>query len=405
MDRVKIIFADDEILIRKLVLRLLADHEFSILIAENGKEAWKLLNESGARLIVTDWMMPEMNGIELCKKIREKFVDQYIYIILITALSDKQDIVTGLKSGADDVIIKPLNVEELNARIRSGFRIIRLEDKLMKASSQLHQAEKMASVGQLAAGIAHEINNPIGFVSSNLRTLSEYRKDMNHLLKMYTEMKENCKAAGTIGLNDPLKEMLQSIEAFEHEIDLNYVLEDSESLIRESRDGVDRIKKIVQDLKNFAHPGEDTMQEADINACLDSTLNVIWNEIKYKAEVDKHYGDIPTVVCFPQQLNQVFLNIIINAAQAIETKGLITIRTETCPHGVQIKIRDNGSGIEEKNQSRIYDPFFTTKEVGKGTGLGMNVAYNIIKKHNGTIDLWSEVGVGTEFTITLPVKS
>lgn len=402
MDKVNIIFADDDIIARKLVLKLLVDREFSILIAENGKEAWQLLQQSGARLIVTDWVMPEMTGIDLCKKIRETYVDQYVYIILITSRSDKEDTIEGLKAGADDFVIKPLNVGELSARIRSGLRIIKLEDEFKKANAQLHQAEKMASVGQLAAGIAHEINNPIGFVSSNLRTLSDYRKDLNQLLNQYRTIKNQLKSHAQ---EEPLKSALEAIESFEKEIDLDFVIQDSEDLINESREGIERVKKIVMDLKDFAHPGEDTMQEADINECLDSTLNVIWNEIKYKAEVKKHYGDIPLVVCFPQQLNQVFMNIIINAVQSMESNGVVTISTDLCPEGVQIRIRDNGSGIEEKHRSRIFDPFFTTKDVGKGTGLGMNVAYNIVKKHNGTIDLWSKVGEGTEFTITLPLKS
>lgn len=399
MKNIKIVFADDDIVARKLVLKLLADKEFNIITAENGKEAWKLLNDSGARLIVTDWNMPEMNGIDLCRKIRQTCVSQYIYIILITSRSEKEDTIEGLKAGADDFVVKPLNVGELRARIRSGLRIIKLEDEFKKANTQLLQSEKMASVGQLAAGIAHEINNPIGFVSSNLRTLTDYRKDFNTLLGMYRSLKKNCQCCS----NEVAMKMIEEIESFEKDIDIEFMVTDSEDLIRESRDGVERVKKIVIDLKDFAHPGEDTMQQANINACIDSTLNVIWNEIKYKAEVKKDYGDLPLVTCYPHQLNQVFMNIIMNAVQAIDSKGTIKITTETSSENVRIKIRDNGCGIDEKDQSRIFDPFFTTKEVGKGTGLGMNVAYNIIQKHNGTIGLESKVGIGTEFTIVLPV--
>lgn len=403
MEAMKIIFADDDIIARKLVMKLLVDTEFDILLAKDGKEAWDLLNRSGARVIVTDWVMPEMNGLDLCKKIREEYRENYIYIILITSRGDKEDTIEGLKAGADDFIVKPLNVGELSARIRSGIRIIKLEDNFKQASAQLHQSEKMASVGQLAAGVAHEINNPTGFVSSNLKTLDGYQKELNTLLKHYREVKElirNCKENDLPALiNGPLHDLDQE----EKDMDIDYLLSDSEDLIRESRDGLERIKKIVMDLKDFAHPGEDTMQEADINACLDSTLNVISNEIKYRAEVKKNYGNLPSLLCYPQQLNQVFMNIIINAAQAIEPMGEIVITTMKGPKGITIKIRDNGCGIKKENQSKIFDPFFTTKEVGKGTGLGMNVAYNIVKKHNGTIDLRSEVGKGTEFTIVLPV--
>jgi signal transduction histidine kinase len=403
MDTVKIIFADDDIVTRKLVLKLLVNLDFNILIAENGKEAWKLLKGSGARIVITDWVMPVMDGLELCRKIREEFLDTYIYIILITSRGEKEDTIEGLKAGADDFIVKPINVGELNARIRSGMRIVKLEDEAKRASFQLHQSEKMASVGQLAAGIAHEINNPTGFVSSNLKTLSGYQENVIALLRKYRNVISRLKSTGGESPADILDE-IREIETFESTIDADFLVTDMVDLVRESRDGVERIKKIVMDLKDFAHPGEETMQEADINACLDSTLNVIWNEVKYKAEVRKFYSTLPPVKCYPQQLNQVFMNIFINAAQAIETVGEIVITTGLDGGFVYVKIRDNGCGIEKKNLTRIYDPFFTTKDVGKGTGLGMNVVYNIIKKHDGSISVESEVGQGTEFTIHLPVK-
>ena len=180
-------------------------------------------------------------------------------------------------------------------------------------------------------------------------------------------------------------------------------MEDITDLIGDCREGVDRIKKIVIDLKDFAHPGEDKVQLTDINNGIESTLNVVNNEIKYKATVHKDFGDIPTVKGIPQQLNQVFMNILVNAAQAIEKKGDIHIITRSVAQSVEVSIRDNGSGISQDNITKIFDPFFTTKDVGKGTGLGMNIAYNIIQKHNGTIHVDSELGKGTTFTITLPV--
>jgi signal transduction histidine kinase len=404
MDTVKIIFADDDIVARKLVLKLLPDLDFNILIAENGLEAWNLLKASGARILVTDWVMPGITGPDLCRKIRKTFLDTYIYIILVTSRNEKEDTIEGLKAGADDFLVKPLDIGELKARIRTGLRIVKLEDQYKRINAQLLQSEKMASVGQLAAGVAHEINNPTGFVNSNLKTLSSYQRDIHGLIGRYRDfMKLISEDSGR--MNDAsISKAVQDIAEYEKTIDLDYLISDTEDLMKESREGMERIKKIVQDLKDFAHPGEDTMQEADINACIDSTLNVIWNEVKYKANVKKYYGDLPPVICYPQQLNQVFMNMIINSIQAIvQPMGEISISTDTVPQGVRIRIRDNGVGILKKNQPRIYDPFFTTKEVGKGTGLGMNVVYNIIKKHNGTIDLWSEPGEGTEFTIVLPI--
>ena len=184
---------------------------------------------------------------------------------------------------------------------------------------------------------------------------------------------------------------------------MSYILNDVPNLIKESRQGTNRIKNIVIDLKNFAHPGKVDFELADITKNIESTLNVVWNELKYKATIQKDYGELQPVRCIPQQLNQVFMNILLNASHAIKVKGEITIKTRQQNGHVEITFHDTGCGIPKENISKIFDPFFTTKEVGKGTGLGLNVAYNIVKKHNGTIDVTSKVGEGTTFTIRLTV--
>ena len=276
------------------------------------------------------------------------------------------------------------------------------EKKQLEA--QLLQSEKMASIGRLAAGVAHEINNPTGFVSSNLKTLSEYIEDIMELFEEYRKLVSKLKKnSDTCGLFPEISEQLKHIVALENEVDLDFVLKDIFELIDESKEGIERIKKIVQDLKDFAHPGQDKPKFADINQNIDSTVNVVWNELKYKADVIKDYGDLPQVQCYPQLLNQVFMNLLINAAQSIEKRGEINIKTRTDSEYVKIKISDTGSGIPKENLTRIFDPFFTTKDVGKGTGLGLNVAYNIIKKHHGKIDVKSSEGKGTTFTIKIPV--
>ena len=275
--------------------------------------------------------------------------------------------------------------------------------EIKEAQTWLMQQEKMASIGQLAAGVAHEINNPMGFISSNLNTLKEYDKDIRSLIKQYRLFFSGLK-------NDASKEKdrtyilegIKHITQFEKDIDIEFVMQDLPNLIEESLDGADRIRKIVFDLKDFAHPEEEELKFTGINENLDSTLNVVWNELKYKANVTKDYGDLPLVKCYPRQLNQVFMNILVNAAQAINEKGEIKIITRSENEQVKISISDTGSGIPEENLSKIFDPFFTTKEVGKGTGLGLNVAYNIIKKHNGTIDVKSALEKGTTFSIQLP---
>ncbi|MBU0996393.1 MAG: response regulator [Proteobacteria bacterium] len=399
----KILVADDDESSRSFMETILKKAGYLPIIVQNGVEAWEILNKQPVRMVITDWVMPQMDGLELCRKIREAALKNYVYIMLLTAKGHSSDAVKGLEAGADDFITKPFSPSELLARLRSGKRIIQLEDDHKNANFQLLQSEKMASIGQLAAGVAHEINNPTGFVSSNLKTLTEYNRDLFKLYGLYqsliAELQNNSQT-----LPKPVLDLLNSVKNFEAEIDIDYLRTDIIDLVKDCGEGAERIKKIVIDLKDFAHPGEDKLKPANINDGIESTLNVISNEIKYKATVHKNFGELPTVQCYPQQLNQVFLNIIVNAAQAIETKGDITISTRSLEKQVEIVIEDNGSGIPPENLARIFDPFFTTKAVGKGTGLGMNVAYNIIQKHKGTIRVESELGKGTRFTIVIPTQ-
>jgi PAS domain S-box-containing protein len=278
------------------------------------------------------------------------------------------------------------------------------EEEKKRIEAQLLQSEKMASIGQLAAGVAHEINNPTGFVSSNLKSLSDYIKDLTGLTEEYHKLIEEIKqSSDALGSLSGVSEQVRRVSELEEEVDLEFVLKDIIELIEESKGGIERIKKIVRDLKDFAHPGEDKPKFANINDNMDSTLNVVWNELKYKANVSKDYGDLPQVKCYPQMLNQVFMNLLVNAAQSIEKHGEIKIKTLANNGHVEIMISDTGSGIPKENLSKIFDPFFTTKKVGKGTGLGLNVVYNIIKKHHGEINVTSSVGKGTTFTIRIPV--
>ncbi len=265
---------------------------------------------------------------------------------------------------------------------------------------QLTQTDKLASIGQLAAGIAHEINNPVGYVTSNLNSLEEYLSDIRKFIKMNQPL---IKGLNNITLPETLAKMAEKIHEYARDIDLDFLQEDMEELIKDCIDGLDRIKKIVIDLKDFAHPGKKDIQPVDINACIETTLNVAANELKYKTTVHKDLKVVPLINGIPQQLNQVFLNILVNAAQAIEKTGEIRIKTWQENNHVFLSVSDTGCGIEPENISRIFDPFFTTKEVGKGTGLGMNIAYNIIQQHGGSIAVESEKGKWTTFTVSLPV--
>ena len=294
-------------------------------------------------------------------------------------------------------------VEESEAKYRQLAESLEEEvqikaQEIKAAQALLMHQEKLASIGQLAAGVAHEINNPMGFISSNLRTLRDYIKALSDMINGY----KTCIAE--IVTESTNHETLNSVRALEEKLSIDYLLDDMPELIDESMDGAERVNKIVADLKDFAHPGEEDPSFADINACINSTLNIVMNEIRYKAEVTKQLGDLPQIYCYPRQLNQVFMNMLVNSSHAMENKGEIIIKTRTAGSFVEIEISDNGSGIPEEYLSKIFDPFFTTKEVGKGTGLGLNLAYNIVRKHNGTIDVKSTPGEGTCFIMKLPVE-
>ncbi|MEW6601831.1 MAG: PAS domain S-box protein [Nitrospirota bacterium] len=265
--------------------------------------------------------------------------------------------------------------------------------ELKETQAQILQREKMASIGQLAAGVAHEINNPMGFITSNLGTLDKYVGKFTDYINAQAEALASFESEEvTAGLNDIRKKLK-----------LDYVVEDVGKLIEESQEGAERVKKIVQNLKTFSRVDQAEYKPADINECIESTLNIVWNELKYKTTVEKEYGELPPVKCYPQQLNQVFMNLLVNAAQAIEKQGIIRIKTRDENGTIHVSISDTGSGIPEEKLNRIFDPFFTTKPVGQGTGLGLSIAYDIVKKHRGEINVESEVGKGTVFNIKIPV--
>ena len=263
--------------------------------------------------------------------------------------------------------------------------------RLEEAHNQLLQSEKMASIGQLAAGVAHEINNPIGFVSSNLGSLKGYVAD---LLKLIDALE--------LAQRDPSKKA--DAERLVKELDLKFLKDDVVSLLDECQDGIGRVRRIVQDLKDFSHVDHGEWVVTDIHKGLESTLNIVNNEIKYKATVEKQFGTIPEIACIGSQLNQVFMNLLVNAAHAIPQRGTITLKTGVDKQWVWVSVSDTGCGIPAENLKRIFDPFFTTKPIGKGTGLGLSLSYGIIQKHNGRIDVTSEIGKGTTFTVWLPVE-
>lgn len=408
-----ILLVDDESINLSVFGQLLAPY-YQVLVATSGQRALQLAGGAPKPdLILLDVMMPDMDGYQVIGQLKADPNTSDIPVIFVTALSSDLEEEKGLSLGAVDYIYKPCHLSILSARIKTQLELKNARDWLKDQNAyletevqrrhlenqavhmQLLQSEKLAAIGQLAAGIAHEINNPIGFVNSNLNTLNGYLRDVFCVM-------DACDAA----LDEKLLPVktLQNLRELKQAKQLDYLRSDIPELIAESRDGLSRVRDIIQDLKDFAHADKNDWELGDLHKGLDSTLNIIANELKYHCTVTKQYGEIPPIYCLPSQLNQVFMNLLINAAQAIETKGDIQIRTGCAGQDVWVEISDSGKGIALENLPRLFEPFFTTKPVGKGTGLGLSISQNIVRKHGGRIEVVSQLGVGSRFRIWLPIR-
>jgi signal transduction histidine kinase len=420
----KILIVDDEPNSLKFMSVLLASEGYDFDTAANGKAGLEKAHSWRPDVILLDIMMPGMSGLEVIEQLKSTGDTRHIPIIITTAHGDTDMRINCLKAGVNDFLIKPIDTEELRMRLNNILQVKRFEELKVKneilreaqisleeknvalekaysdlkmAQSQILQQEKLASIGQLAAGIAHEINNPVGYIISNIGSLKKYVEKLKAFIEAQGgAINDLCSSGSEEDAICKLSEQRQNLK-----IDL--ILEDINAVFAETFVGAERVKQIIQDLKMFSHADSDELKMADIHSGLDSTLNVIWNELKYKTEVIKEYGDIPRTKCNLGQLNQVFMNLLVNAAHAIEKRGVITVTTRSDEGNIYIAISDTGSGIPKELLAKIFDPFFTTKEVGKGTGLGLSIASDILRKHNGEITVQSEVGKGTEFSMRIPI--
>lgn len=364
-------------------------------------------------LMLLDIMMPELDGYQVLRAWRDDPQTRAIPVIFITACSSGEEERRGLELGAVDYISKPIDAAIVLARVATHVALKQARDRLREHNADLEaevrrrqkeneqiqlqfvQSEKMAAIGQLAAGVVHEINNPIGYVRSNLSSLADYQRQMVELLGAYRALDE-AQMSAVAGV--------AAIRAREQEVDLAFLMQDSRQLIDESLSGLERVRGIVRDLKDFSRQSKGEWEWADLHAGLDSTLNIVWNQLKYHCRLHKEYGDLPLVPCMPNQLNQVFLNLLVNASQAIEAKGDIYLRTGTDGEQVWVEIADTGGGIAPEHLTRVFEPFFTTKPKGQGTGLGLSLSYRIVERHGGRIEVASELGKGTRFRVWAPLQ-
>lgn len=415
----------------------LDDAGFEVWAAKSGKTALELVKYDIPDLILLDVMMPEIDGFTVCQQLKTNPKSQGVPVIFMTALTDGISKVKGLNLGAVDYITKPFQQEEVLARIQLHLKLytltkqlaeqnLSLEQRVAERTDELHQtiehlkqtqvqliqSEKMSSLGQLVTGIAHEINNPVNFISGNLLHAETYIQQVLELLQLYQTDHPQ-----------PSQVILNKINDF----DLEFLVEDLPKLISSMKIGADRILEIVRSLRNFSRLDGAEVRAVDIHEGINSTLMILHNRLKAKPncpeiKVVQEYGELPLVECYLGPLNQVFMNILINAIDAIEEQmqklheseavqnsavnPTIKIQTTTiAANCVEIRIADNGPGITEAVQAQLFNPFFTTKPVGKGTGIGLAISYSIVaEKHGGKLRCWSEPGKGTEFIIQIPTQ-
>lgn len=427
-----ILVVDDEKFNLKMAQDLIEANikDSNVFLCNLPEEVIQKLEEHDIGIVLLDIIMPNITGIDVLKSIRnqEKYND--IQIIMFTGITDKESFKTCFENGANDYINKPINFTEFVARMKASVRarknILALKEmnstitlqykKLQTITQQLKdtqfnliQKEKLAALGEIAAGIAHEINNPMGFISSNLDTMNRYFEKINTLLFAY---KNFVQLAGIETTNhEKLMQRKSEITELERKQKIDFIMDDLTTLIQESSDGANRVTKIVQSLRNLAKTGtENEMAYNDLSQIAEEAFLIVKHETKFVATIDKQMESPLYLLCNKGQIGQVMLNILLNAIYAVKSRntnvlGKIAIKTYSAEEDVICEISDDGPGIQEEHLSRIFDPFFTTKDVGSGVGLGLSVAYDIVvKKHGGELSVTSELGKGTSFIIKLPTN-
>lgn len=412
-DRATILIVDDEAT-NLIVLSEILQEYYRVRATRSGEKALEITSASPPPdLLLLDIMMPGMDGLQVLQQLRGNPATQEIPVIFVTALGAEDFELRGLDMGAVDYVVKPIKPSLLLARVRTQLALKQARDQLALQNQdleaevqrrqkeneqiqlQLLQADKMAAIGQLAAGVAHEINTPVGYVYSNLNTLTSYLKEVTEILSAYRALDHSAldKIPG-----------ISEIQRLEQQTDPDYLLQDADQLLAESQQGLERVSTIVQDLKFFSRKSDKKWEWADLHQGLDATLGIVWNQLKYHCELHKEYAEIPQIRCLPSQLNQVFLNLLVNAAQAIEGQGHIHLRTGSDEQWVWVEVQDSGVGIAAEHVKRLFEPFFTTKPPGKGTGLGLSLSHGIVERHSGRIEVRSEPGQGSTFRVVLPIQ-
>lgn len=406
--------------------------ECQVTSCNNPLEVKKLMDENNFDIILLDIVMPGMDGTDVLKQIRSNPEYDNVQILMLTSLTDSNSFKKCFEYGADDYINKPIKDVEFFARFKAAvktrnnvlmlkemFERIKKQNKDLKElnktlkDTQFHmiQKEKLAAIGELAAGVAHEINNPLGYVGSNLEVLSNFVLRIQRMITEYRDLVQSVVSNNNIMEINEINQIITNLKELETKLKVNFVLKELEEIISDSRDGVNRVSKIVKSLQNFAKTGfEDEMILNDLNVIIDEAILLLNNDLKNVASIEKKYGVIPNILCNRSQLGQVILSLITNSLQAIRSQnrlnGEIVIETFKERDMVCCSITDDGAGIDESIINKIFDPFFTTKEVGSATGIGLSISYDIIvKKYNGEFNVESIPGKKTVFTFKFPIRN
>lgn len=446
----EIIIVDDIPANLHLLANILKESSYKVRPFPSGKLALAGIKHSQPDLILLDIQMPNMDGYQVCEQLKASEISRDIPVIFISALNEALDKVKAFSVGGIDYITKPFQAEEILARVNTHLQLSSLQrmlqqenylqakqleaqnaqlhlmnstlrkvnqelklkyNQLQQAQLQLVQSEKMATLGQLVAGVAHEINNPVGFIAGNLTHTSEYTQDLINHLKLYQQQ---------------YPQSVPEIEKNAKEIDLQYLVEDLPNTINSMKVGIDRIESISTSLRSFSRSDTTNLVKVNLHEGIDSTLLILKHRLKVNKyrpaiEIIKEYGDLPEVECYPGQLNQVFMNIIANAIDALDESTQVSSQDElkANPHqitistkvlsdhnSIAIHIKDNGIGMSEELQEKVFEYLFTTKGVNKGTGLGLSISLQIVQeKHQGKLTCISALGKGTEFIIELPINN
>jgi two-component system NtrC family sensor kinase len=385
-----VLVVDDDPMNLKVMKGFLTLDGYDAVVAESGSEALERLTGGDVDLVVLDVRMPEMDGYEVCRRIRAKAAHARMPIIFLTAdQADEKRELLGLDAGGDEYLHKPISRRVLNARVRNLLRLADAERE-RHLLQQIAHSEKLAAIGQVAAGVAHEVNNPLSFMLSNLESLRSYFADLRQVLDAWHESPE----AG---------------RALEAKLDVAGILADIAPLLDETAHGGRRVRAIVQELKSFSRQDEAALESVDLADVARSTLLLTEREVTARAQLVRQLEPALVALAPRQKLHQVALNLVVNAIQAVEARPLepgqrhtITLATRTVGDEVLLEVSDTGCGIPENLRTRIFEPFFTTKPVGIGTGLGLSVCALVAERTGGTIDLRSTVGLGSTFTVRLP---